>query len=120
MTSSLTPLFRYARSSRSEALENFTTEVLAVAAREDPEPLLASLTERGLLRYDDVPTEVGVQTQVSIGGAGIIDLVLTLRGPGWTREIWAEVKVWAPESGFQLTNYKDWIAASDAQPHHAW
>ena len=32
-----------------------------------------------------------------------------LRGAGWTREFWLEVKAWAPESGVQIANYQRWI-----------
>ena len=46
--SRLGQLFKYAKSSASPALENFSTEALASAIRTDPKPWLVALQRRGL------------------------------------------------------------------------
>ena len=116
MPSTLARLFQYAKSSKSEALENFTTEALAAAIRDDPRPLIPVLVNAGLLSYDQDPTVLGVETQVAVPGAGIVDLDLVLEGEGWLTEVWVEVKVWAGESGQQLSSYQQVIATLPHQP----
>jgi predicted ATPase len=106
MPSPLGQLFRYARSSTVDAIENFTTEAVAAAGRDDPSPLLTLLRRRGFVNYQENPTQVNLETQVVVANAGIIDLVLELSGHGASREFWIEAKVDAPESGLQLSNYK--------------
>ena len=56
-------LFRYAKSVDAEALENFTTEALASAIRQDHAPLVNVLRERGLLSTDHDPEQLDVHTQ---------------------------------------------------------
>ncbi|MHB8960534.1 MAG: hypothetical protein ACYDAN_12995 [Candidatus Limnocylindrales bacterium] len=102
MPSTLARLFAYAKSSKSEALDNFTTEALASAIRDDFRPFVPVLVDAGLLRYDEEPRTVGVETQVAVTGAGIVDLDLVLEGEGWLAEVWIEVKVFAGESAEQL------------------
>lgn len=118
MPSTLYQLLRYARSSKAEAVENFTTEALAAAIRHDATPFVILLREHQLLRRPEPPLEVSVETQVHVRDAGFIDLVTEVRGDSWTEELWLEVKVDAPESGQQLTNYERWIGRleTDAQP----
>src|SRR6185369_17794793 len=71
--------------------------------------LVRLLRSNLLLPSIDEPLEVIVFTQVGIPGAGIIDLVIDMRYPDVTREIWVELKVMAGESGRQLDNYGDHI-----------
>ncbi|MCA9627290.1 MAG: hypothetical protein KC766_06475 [Myxococcales bacterium] len=106
MTSStLLRLFRLAKATGAQALENYTTEALAAAVRADPGPLLAALTARAIVTADGVEV---VQTQVHIAGTGILDLVVRLV-PGCT--VWIEAKVGAGESGDQLRRYVARIAS---------
>ena len=111
-TSTLGQLFRYARGTRAEALENFTAEAIAAAAREDPAPLLQLLADHALIPAAFEPIDIAVHTQAHVRGAGIVDLVVDLLGSSGTAEVWLEVKVGAPESGVQMTNYKTWISGA--------
>ena len=100
-------------------MENFCTEALAAAAREEPWPLIGVLRDHQLITYAEVPTEVSIHTQVGVADAGIIDLIVELGGSGWTAEVWVEVKVGAGESGAQLTNYQHWVSARPSPPRLA-
>jgi len=51
-------LFTYARESKVDALENFTTEALAAAIREDPRPIVQLLQRMLLLPSESDPVEV--------------------------------------------------------------
>jgi hypothetical protein len=82
-------LFTYARESKADALENFTTEALAAAIREDPRPIVHLLRGMLLLPSEGDPVEVLGSTQVGVPGAGILDLVIDIRYPGTTVEIWS-------------------------------
>ncbi len=106
MSSSLTRLLLYTKGTKSEALENFTTEAFAAAIRRDFTPLVPVLRDRGLLRYDEEPRSITAQTQVAVTGAGVIDLDLVIDGGAWAVELWIEVKVGAGESGHQLAAYQ--------------
>jgi hypothetical protein len=101
-------LFRYARSTETDQLENFTTEALAAAIREQPTPFLATLAEHGIpAALPSARTSVLVTTQEAVAGVGIVDLVVRLfDGTSLRQEVWVEVKVWAPESGDQLARYR--------------
>jgi hypothetical protein len=103
-------LFTYTRETKADALENFTTEALAAAIREDPRPIVQLLRGMLLLPSLDDPIEVIAATQVGVPGAGILDLVLDVRYPGRAVEIWVEVKVRAGESGQQLNNYRNHLS----------
>lgn len=98
LPSSLSRLFIYAKGSQNVARENFTTEALAAAVRHDPAPLLALLLEAGVVSAAAKLIKVLTQKTVPVG---IIDLVLLFDAS----EVWIEVKVDAPESGNQLSNY---------------
>lgn len=105
-------LFRYARSTGTEQLENFTTEALAAAIRVQPGPFVDMLTEHGILPAAPHADTVLVATQEVVPGVGIIDLVVRLFDRLELRhEIWVEAKVWAAESGDQLTRYRSHIQA---------
>lgn len=110
MASTLKRLFTYAKS-ENEALENFTTEALAAAIRIDPAPLVVALRFVGVAVPAGEVTVRDVQTQVGVGDAGILDLILLLRSNGEETEFWFEVKCYAAESGNQLTKYRAHIAA---------
>ncbi len=100
-------LFRYARSTAIDQLENFTTEALAAAIESDPMPLLAVLERQGLVSSAPRGLQVVVTTQEVVPRVGVLDLVVRTyvdRAPH--REIWVEVKAWAPESGDQLARYR--------------
>jgi hypothetical protein len=113
-------LFRYARGSRHDALENFTTEAFAAASRENPKPLVRLLRDHSLIRGDFEPTDVAVQTQAHVKGAGIIDLIVELSGHSESAEVWLEVKIGAPESGMQIANYLQWIGSAPDHLRHVW
>ncbi len=119
MSSTLSRLYGFAKGTKIESLENFTTEALAAAVRQDPRPLVIVLRDHGLLRYDQEPSEVNVETQVAVAGAGIVDLIVEARGRDWSNEIWVEVKVGAGESGMQLANYALWAAGRPLPPRIA-
>jgi hypothetical protein len=107
-------LFTYARESKTDALENFTTEALAAAIREDPRPIVHLLRGMLLLPSEGDPVVVVPSTQVGVPGAGILDLVIDIRYPDTSVEIWIELKVMAAESGRQLDNYRDHLATLPA------
>lgn len=111
-------LFTYARESKADALENFTTEALAAAIREDPGPIVQVLRHMLLLPSEGDPIEVVPATQVGVPAAGILDLVLDIRYPASAVELWIEVKVVAGESGRQLDNYRKHLASfpADGRP----
>jgi hypothetical protein len=102
-------LFTYARETRADALENFTTEALAAAIRDDPGPLVAVLRSMLLLSSLDEPIEVVPATQVGVPGTGILDLVIDARFRDQTTEFWVEVKVMGGESGQQLSSYRRYL-----------
>jgi hypothetical protein len=106
-------MFRLAKA-ETNAVENFTTEVLAAAVRETAEPLIDALCRRGVLAAAEVG-RVDAWTQVGVAGAGIIDLVLRYTTLTDTHELWIEVKVHAGETGQQLANYARAIKERD--PH---
>ena len=98
---------------RNRALENYTTEALAGAVREKPEPLLRVLAERGICG-PRLPIVVSVETQQPVPNHPFrhLDLVVRLRAPdGRVSEVWLEVKVHAPVSGNQLKVYSDAASA---------
>jgi hypothetical protein len=103
-------LFSYARTTKADALENFTTEALAAAIRDEPEPFVQVLRSHLLVPSADLPIAVVPATQVSIPGTGILDLVVDLRYPNGTQQTWFEVKVMAGESGSQLANYTNHLS----------
>ncbi len=105
MTSTLSRLFAYAKTSQNDARENFTTEALAAAIRDDPAPMLTVLRKAGALRA--AVTLVNVFTQKAVPTAGIVDLALVFSD---SSEVWVEVKVDAGESGDQLNNYLAYLA----------
>jgi|GEM_PF-1240740 hypothetical protein len=112
----LVRLFNYAKTAKTEAVENFTTEALRAAILDEPRPFLAVLEAVGLISVADGTTVVGVESQVWVSGTGFIDLVLRLSDrAGHTTEIWIEVKVASPESGQQIENYLRYIAAQPAE-----
>src|SRR5688572_3010995 len=106
-------LFTYIRGeSKSDPLENFTTESLAAAIREDPSPFVELLRDRNLIPSHGDPVGVLPFTQVPVQGAGILDLVVAIdiRNPDFEADFWIEVKVNSPESGQQLHNYGKYLA----------
>jgi hypothetical protein len=106
VTSTLYRLLRYAKGGPQETRENFTTEALRAAIREDPTPLVRVLRTAGVLPAGaDVP-EVETETQVRIA-VGQLDLVVAARTPAWRQEVWVEVKTGAAEHGGQLKRYVD-------------
>ena len=114
MTSTLKRLFIYAKS-ENEALENFTTEALAGAVRIDSMPLITAFRSSGVAVPDGAITVRSAHTQVRVDGAGILDLIVVLEAGEQEREIWVEVKCFAPESGNQLSRYRAHIAARPSQ-----
>ena len=109
MPSTLGRLFNYAKAPTSSAIENFTTEALAGAVRDDPRPFAGLLRDAGHLV--DGEGIVEVLTQVVLPGTGVLDLVARTDRD---RELWLEVKVDAGESGTQLDRYL--IAAHASGP----
>lgn len=107
-------LFTYARESKADALENFTTEALAAAIRADPGPVVQLLRGLLLLPSEGDPIDVLPSTQVGVPGAGILDLVIDIRYPTTTVEFWIELKVMAGESGRQIDNYREHLATLPA------
>lgn len=104
MPSTLRRMFNYGLGG---AKENFTTEALAAAIREEPAPFLSALEKVGI--QCSRPIE-GVDTQVK--GGGTPDLLLRPRDQ---RPVLIEVKVGAGESGDQLTRYQAW---AERQPEN--
>lgn len=107
--STLERLYSYAKASGAGARENFTTEALAGAIRDDPAPMLRLLRDAGLLPPDEV-TELELDTQVVLTGTGVLDLVIVAIAAGRRRELWGEIKVDAGESGTQLDAYRRHLA----------
>lgn len=107
MGSNLGRLLRYARGQENEQTENFTTEALAAAVREDPTPLIAALRTlyeaRGdqeaqdLLKKISAPPQLQVSTQVTLDSGRRIDFRAISKEP--SLQIWIEVKVHSGESG---------------------
>lgn len=100
-SSTLQRLFKFAKAQGAEALENFTTEALAAAIREDPRPLLAALR-----LVPDVPVRDDdhlehVDTQVPVEG-GTVDLIVKFGHSAY----WFEVKAHAGLHGSQLETYR--------------
>ena len=112
MTSTLYRLLKYAKGGPQETRENFTTEALRAAIREDPGPILRVLHTAGVLPASDEPPAVEAETQVRMQ-SGQLDLVLAVRARVWWREIWVEVKTGAAEHGEQLRNYLAAVATRD-------
>ena len=122
--STLGRLFTYSKATAATAQENFTTEALAAAVRQDPAPMAAALRELARRSPDfaqacpetvrmDGRTVIGVDTQVFLSdvdwgsgpdGFGFLDLVLHLASG---RSVWIEVKVGAPLGPGQLVRYQD-------------
>lgn len=111
MGSNLGRLLRYARGQENEQTENFTTEALAAAVREDPAPLLAALQRLYEARGDQeaqalLPArlQLDVATQVTLDSGRRIDFRAICKEP--SLQIWIEVKVHSGESGeSQLSDY---------------
>ncbi len=111
MRSTLGQMFLYAKAIKHEALENFLTEALAGAIRHEPGPFLDLLAARVLIPQDVSAAPISVTTQLSVGGVGIFDLVLSCEDPRWS--VWIEVKAEAGETGDQLKRYQEYL---DGQP----
>ena len=103
--STLERLYSYAKAAGAGALENFTTEALAGAIRDDPAPMLRLLRDAELLPPSDT-MDLDLDTQVVLPGTGVLDLVLVAVGDGHRHELWLEIKVNAGESGTQLDAYR--------------
>jgi hypothetical protein len=105
-------LYRFARSTDINQLENFTTEALGAAIRAQPAPFFDALRRHRVIAARPKGTVVLVVTQEVVPGVGIIDLtVRAYRGGELDQEIWVEAKVWAGESGDQLARYQHHLAA---------
>lgn len=99
-------LFTFAKATDRPPLENFTTEALAGAIREDPSPFLNAVARLKKLSPFRYPVEVEeVETQVTVAGGGIVDLVVTLNSGGERRVLWVEIKAHAGLHGEQLEIY---------------
>ena len=107
--STLDRLYSYAKSTGAGARENFTTEALAGLIHDDPAPILRVLRDGGHLPLGK-PSDIALDTQVVLPGAGVLDLVLVIVIDGRRYELWIEVKVNAGESGTQLDAYRDHLA----------
>lgn len=114
MGSNLGRLLRYARGQENEQTENFTTEALAAAVREDPTPLLAALQRlyeargdqeaQALLTTLAAHPRLHVATQVTLDNRRRIDFRAISKDP--PLQIWIEVKVHSGQSGkSQLPEY---------------
>lgn len=101
MSSTLIRLLTYSKATAAEARENFTTEALAACIAIDPKPMESALRRRGIIPHNLAVPALTPLTQVFVRDAGFLDLVLRTDLP----EVWLEVKVDAPESGFQLRKY---------------
>lgn len=100
MGSALNRLFTYAKATGAAAVENFTTEALAHAIRQAPQPFVKALASIGVVVPE--PLEL-VATQVSIE-EGQLDLLVA----SVADRVAIEVKVHSGESGDQLTRYLAW------------
>jgi hypothetical protein len=110
-------LFTYARSTYARPLENFTTEALAAAVQEHPEPFARALAEIGVVPRDFATvTTTTVSTQQGVGDGGIVDLIVTLRVDGTSIVVWAEVKAHAGLHGAQLDTYRGVITRHVSEP----
>ncbi len=108
--SDLGRLYKYAKGDLQVALENFTTETLRIAIKEDPVPMLEALAtlqpawaaEHGLRRL-----KWRARSQVQLPPSGWLDLVIEVldNGSRVQAEVWIEVKIGAGESGDQLDFY---------------
>jgi hypothetical protein len=104
-------LYRFARSTAVEQLENFTTEALGAAIRGQPAPFFDALRQHGVIAARPKGTLVLVVTQEVVPGVGIIDLTMRVyQGGELEQEIWIESKVWAGESGDQMARYQRHLA----------
>ncbi len=106
-------LYTYSKASAQEALENFTTEALALAIADDDRPIRAALSAVGAaylsgMAWSTVAT-LRPRTQQYAPGGGFLDLVLEAMSDVGTAvgEVWIEVKIGAPESGNQIAAYLD-------------
>ena len=100
-------LYRFARSTAVDQLENFTTEALGGAIRAQPAPFFDALTQHGVISARPEGASVLAVTQEVVPGVGIIDLTVRVyHGGELEQEIWVEAKVWAGESGDQLARYQ--------------
>lgn len=107
--SRLGQLFKYAKSSASPALENFSTEALASAIRADAGPWLTALRRRQLVPERPIKGKAVVHTQVrkNLDGAALyLDLIVDFPRAPEIPSMWVEVKVYAGEHGEQLAQYK--------------
>ncbi|MBK6919511.1 MAG: hypothetical protein IPH07_19110 [Deltaproteobacteria bacterium] len=105
MPSTLHRLFTFAKATRAEALENFTTEALAAAITDDPAPLVAALAHVPGLQIPPTTRLLRVDTQVPVDG-GTVDLVVAFD----TITYWFEVKAHGGLHGDQLATYRRAIA----------
>jgi hypothetical protein len=112
MASTFLRLFNFAKATGAAALENFTTEALATALRSDAGPMVHALEACGVGAFQ---TFDFVETQVSIAGVGILDLVLR----AGARTVIVEIKVGAGENGGQLARYLDWLKSQHMAEQHA-
>lgn len=104
-------LYRFARSSAVDQLENFTTEALGAAIRAQPAPFFEALLRHGIIPARPNGTVLLVVTQEVVPGVGIIDLTVRVyQGGELEQEVWIEAKVWAGESGDQLARYQRHLA----------
>jgi hypothetical protein len=105
-------LYTYSKDTAFDALENFTTEALAIAIESDPRPVLEALCRQFPARASDLHLQTASdcrpRTQVALPGGGWLDLVLEILDEAHrvSGEVWIEVKVDAPESGLQLDYYQ--------------
>ncbi len=107
--SNLARLFNYAKAGNSSPVENFTTEALAAAIREDPSPMLRALSDRGVTI--DAACEPRTQVPVARDPSGEVQggqIDLLLVGDGC--EVCVEVKVDSGPSGDQFKTYLNWRA----------
>ena len=117
MGSTLSRLFLYAKATRAEACENFTTEAIAGAIRVSPDLFLAVLADAGLVA--STARLVSAFTQVPLVRSGTVrylDLVVEVQEASVRRQLWLEVKVGAGESGDQLAAYREHIARWPTSP----
>ncbi len=105
-------LYRFARSTAVDQLENFTTEALAAAIRTQPAPFFDALLQHGVIPARPKGTVVLVVTQEVVPSVGVIDLTVRVYGSSvLEQEVWIEAKVWAGESGDQLARYQRHLAS---------
>ncbi len=113
----------YSKDSANLAQENFTTEALAIAIEDEPNPMITALCrlDPGAAAGIGLATAAGYRprTQVSLPGGGRLDLAIeVLDEHGKVQaEVWVEIKIAAPESGRQLDAYE---ALSRGRGHPVW